>query len=113
MPEPNYHAMQSLMHQLHDSLLQGRIDSVAGKAEEFETIAQSVGQLPLSPDQIRALGQDANALEVLLRAAMEGIRAAHRRFEALQAAHSGLDSYDQRGRSLRIASNSSKTGRRV
>lgn len=105
--------LEARLRDMRESLRRGQIDAVAGQAAAFEDIAQRVEQLPLSSAQARTLRQEAGALEGLLRAAMDGIRAAHRRIEALQTAHGGLDSYDRCGRALRIGTAPPKAARRV
>jgi hypothetical protein len=59
------------------------------------------------------LQASARALDLALRAALEGIRAARRRIEALKAVHHGLQSYDDKGKALRIATVPAKAARRL
>ena len=101
------------MCDLRASLQGGRIDATLRHAVSLETAVTALAGLDLTRPEAEALRAEATALDLLLRAAIEGIRAVHRRLEILNAAHRGLDSYNRHGQALRITATPTPPGRRI
>lgn len=91
-----------LQDQLRQCLLAGRIDGLAPLVAQLEDAATAaLDGARIEPAGLAELRRQARANEVLIGAAMKGVRAAAERLRALREAGKGLSVYTAEGRTVR------------
>lgn len=89
--------LQRLLVAERQALAAGDLDAMADLLRRKETALAGLPQTGLSPHRLTELKAEAERVQGLLAASLEGIAAARTRIGVLQQVRAGLTTYDSRG----------------
>lgn len=95
------------------ALLSGAFDQLDGLGSRKEALFAALRMIPADPVRLRKIGQDVSRNQILLQAALAGIRAATERMGALRTTMSGFQAYGREGQREMVTSVRPRVERKV
>lgn len=104
--------LEQVLDRMHRAVLAGDLAALVGMGDAIESLLGQVSHI----DDLRfarRMLRKATRNSLCLHAAARGVRAARRRFAEIQAAHSGLVTYDEKGQRAQTLQTAGQLARRL
>lgn len=113
--QPLLDELDTLLERERITLLEGRLDGLAGLLAEKEDLIESLAALDIDPDQqqLEGLRGKADRNRHLMDSALRGIRSVTTRLGTMRRLRQSLETYDRSGQRTTIATGSGQVERRA